>query len=268
MTTNFGRVAVFNPSVGITDRSQVGDATDFINPYEESSSQEFPLGTKLEIGDRVFRYVLNGASGISAGKVVMMPVIESNGDVTDMAVDTMAANSTSLTGVTNGGNTAITADEYADGWAHVNSGTAIGTCLQIKSHPAVATSGSAEFKLYDRVPLAFAAASTVCLTHSKYYKVIVVATGSLGAVPTNQMIGATIVALTANYYGWVLTKGPGALISEGTTVQGGPVRPSEGTAGSVTPHDLDEGNANIRIIGTAVHRVTSADAELIDVSFE
>lgn len=266
MTTNFGRVAVFNPSVGITDRSQVGDATDFINPYEESSSQEFPLGTKLEIGDRVFRYVLNGASGISAGKVVMMPVVVS--DATDMAVDTMAANSTSLTGVTNGGSTAITADEYADGWAHVNSGTAIGTCLQIKSHPAVATSASAEFKLYDRVPLAFAAASTVCLTHSKYYKVIVVATGTLGAVPTSQMIGATIVALTANYYGWVLTKGPGALLAEGTTVQGGPVRPSEGTAGSVTPHNLDEGDANIRIIGTAVHRVTSGDAELIDVMFE
>ena len=266
MTTNFGRVAVFNPSVGITDRSQVGDASDFINPYEESSSQEFPLGTKLELGDRVFRYVLNGASGISAGKVVMMPVVVS--DATDMAVDTMAANSTSLTGVTNGGSTAITADEYADGWAHVNSGTAIGTSLQIKSHPAVATSATAEFKLYDRVPLAFGAGDKVCLTHSKYYKVVVVATGTLGAVPTSQMIGATVVALTANYYGWVLTKGPGAVLAEGTTVQGGPVRPSEGTAGSVTPHNLDEGDANIRIIGTAVHRVTSADAELIDVMFE
>ena len=40
------------------------------DPYSESATQLFPLGTKLTIGDKTFRYAKNGSSTLGVGEIV------------------------------------------------------------------------------------------------------------------------------------------------------------------------------------------------------
>ena len=47
-----------------------GSPENTVDPFSESSSQLFPLGSELIHNDRKFRYGLNGGSGITAGKLV------------------------------------------------------------------------------------------------------------------------------------------------------------------------------------------------------
>ena len=111
MVTKAGRMTVENPNQQIVDRAKIGLDDDFIDVYEESSTLIWPLGTRLQIGEQVFRYFQSGAVALGAGKGVQPPVIETNGDVTDMAVDTPGIGARQME-VTNAGNTAIVADEF------------------------------------------------------------------------------------------------------------------------------------------------------------
>ena len=48
-------------------------------------------------------------------------------------------------------------------------------------------------------------------------------------------MGATVIDMTADYYGWFTTSGPQALLSVGTLVVGNIAVRSGGTAGGVAP---------------------------------
>jgi len=216
------------PPSGFDFRSAAGVGVN-IDPWlEDNSAQQYPIGTKLVYGDRWFRYCLAGGSALVVGNVIGAKAVIAGH--TDEAVNTAAKGATSL--LVTPSATAITANEYRDGYANVNDGTGEGAMLKILSHLAE-TTGSTEFtvNLIDPVPVAFAAATTVTLIQSPYGEVIQVAvTTRIG-----QAVGVACCPVTAAQYGWVQTHGPASVLTKGTVVIGDDVVVPTATAGAMGP---------------------------------
>ena len=256
MVTQGGRMDVHNPNMGIIDRVQIGLDDDWIDVYEENSSAVWILGTRLQIGERVYRYTENGGTALVAARLCQMPVIESNGDVTDMAVDTPAAGVRQME-VTNGGNTAITAGEFASGWLHVNDDTGEGFAYQIRTNDAMSTSASGTIYLYDRVKTTLGASATVSLTHNIWANTIVHPSPA-----TALLTGVAPIAITADYYFWAQTWGPCVMLEDSSSTavaQGSPVRASEDDDGAIALVNWDESNRNEPLVGISMH--PNADGE-------
>jgi hypothetical protein len=256
---------MLTPMLRFNGHSVSPAAGDSVTPFEEHSAQKFPLGTRLDYGDRSYRYCLADSTAIATGKLCQSGIIEANGDVTDMAVDTPAVGATSME-VTNGSNTTIAADEFAEGWLHVNDGTGEGYAYRVKGNDAMSTSTAGTVFLYDSVRVALVAASTVSLTHSKYYGLII-----HPSPPTAQIVGVTNIAVTASYYFWAQTKGPCAVLDDSSSTanaQGALARASEDDDGGVALLNYDESAINLRQVGTTIHLNADGEHSLIDLNLE
>ena len=203
------------------------------DPYSESSSQGFPLGTTLSWGDRVFKYAqMDGA--VTAGKCLQQAasivanhsqmgltaaVAASTVDEVDISVETA-------------GDTDITANQYREGYLIVNDGTGEGQSWRIKSHPAHdhGVDPSIIITCFGKVSTALAGsdASQLTLTTNPYKDVIVAPTAETGSI-----VGVTNIDMTYDYYGWIQVRGPKAVLASGTIVLGQKVTRSGGTAGAV-----------------------------------
>jgi hypothetical protein len=216
------------PPSGFDFRTAGGPGVNIDPQLDDHSTQRYPLGTRLVYGERWFRYVLVGGSVLVAGNTIGAKAVI--GGHTDKAVNTAAKGATSL--LVTPSATAITANEYRDGYVNVNDDTGEAYALQILSHLAE-SSGSAEFtvNLIDPVPVAFAAATTVTLVQSPWGEVIQVAvTTRIG-----QIVGVAVCPVTAAQFGWVQTHGPCSVLTAGTVVIGNDVVVPTGAAGAMGP---------------------------------
>ena len=213
------------------------------NPYAESATQLYEFGTKLIYGDREFRYVqMDGA--VTAGKLLQQAAhVANHTNCTITNADAVAGSYTHAIGSTaisieTAGDTDLTEDLYAEGYLHVNDAQGEGQLLRIQSHPAHdhGVDPSVVITTYDPLTTAVVKnASQVSLTKNPYKDVIVAPTAETGAV-----IGATVIDMTDNYYGWAVTNGPAALLaSEGAVVLGHRVVRSDADAGGVMAADSD-----------------------------
>lgn len=232
MVTLNGRMSAYNPNQDLVGRALIGLDDDFIDVYEFGTSVIWPIGTRFQLGERVYRYYLVGAVASAAGKAYQSPVIETNGDVTDMAVDTPAIGARQME-VTNGGNTAIAVDEFAEGWLHVNDDTGEAYVYQIRANDAMATSAAGTVYLYDQVKIALVANSTVSLTHNKYYQNII-----HPSPPTALVTGVAPGIITAANYGWLQTWGPAAVLQQGTLYEGQDVMASKTVDGAIESYKI------------------------------
>lgn len=205
--------------------------------FAESATQLLPLGSKVVQGDRVFRYVKNGAAGIARGKLVAGAAAPSDHDV-DLAVAVAAASGATQVTITNGASTALTANMYAGGYLFVNDEAGEGQCLRIKSHPAASTSASCVITLYDPLTVALTTASQVGLRKNPYADIVVSPT-----TPAASPLGVTCCALTANYFGFIQTAGPCAVLTNGTVLVGKKCAVGLTTAGSVDVTPLNSVDA-------------------------
>ena len=109
--------------------SQYGTA----DPYSESATQLFPLGSTLVYGNNVYRYVEIGGTAVTAGKLLQHKAIVS--DHANMtATAAVAAGETAISVETGG--TDLTLNQYADGYLWVNDVNGEGQMLRVKSNPA------------------------------------------------------------------------------------------------------------------------------------
>jgi len=205
--------------------SQYGTA----NPWAESSTQLFPLGTILIYGNNVYRYGLNGGTAITAGKLVAHQAQDSN-HLNMTATAAVSAGETAIS-VETGGND-LTLNEYADGYLYVNDVNGEGQTMRVKSNPAHDHSDdpSVVITTYDPLVTALTTSSQLSLIHNPYSQVVVAPTAEAGAVT-----GATVIDTTADYYAWFTVSGPQALLTEGTLVVGHNCMRSDSTAGAVEP---------------------------------
>lgn len=232
MVTQTGRMTLMNPNHAVVDRGDIGLDDEFVDVYEFGTTEIWTIGTRLQIGERVYRYNLVGSVAGAAGKLYQPAAIEGNGDVTDMAVDTPAAGVRQME-VTNGGNTAITENEYAGGWLHVNDDTGEAYAYQIRANDAIGTSSTGTIYLYDRVKVTLVANSTVSLTHSQYYQSII-----HPSPPTALVTGVMPGIVTLANYGWLQTWGPAAVLQQGVLYQGQDVMASRTVNGAVESYKV------------------------------
>ena len=229
-----------------------GSSAATADPFSESATQLFPLGTKLIYNDREFVYGECGGTAITAGKLVQhVTEVAHHTDMT--ATATVAAGETAISVETNG--TDLTLNQYAEGYLFVNDVNGEGQCLRVKSHSAHDHSAdpSVEITCYDDLKTALTTSSQLTLMPNAYDNLVVAPTTHTGAC-----VGATTVDMTADYYGWFQTKGPAALLTDGTLTLTSPAVRSDGTAGAVEVLDSDA-DAEGQIIGQVM--CVSADTE-------
>ena len=172
---------------------------------EESSTQKHRLGTRLVIGDRVFRYALAGATNLTAAYVCGMPGALTSEDTVTVAhaIGTMTVTVTA---------SGIAANQFAEGYLVVDEGTGAGETYKIKSNTAT-SGGLITCTLYDGLVTAWSTSDTdVTLIGSPYYKIIVVPTDGI-IMP----VGVPLIAVTAAYYCWIQTWGPCGVKIDGTS---------------------------------------------------
>ncbi|TXG77186.1 hypothetical protein E6Q11_03135 [Candidatus Dojkabacteria bacterium] len=227
------------------------------------------VGSKFSSADgRVFALVQNGASALVSGVLVQSPA-SIGANHTGLTCATAAIGATQIT-VTLGG-TAVTANQYAGGFAVVSAGTGIGQTLRIASHPAQSsTSGTVVLTLEDPLSVATAVSdSKVSLTLPQYGSSNGAAITTSGVVVcpttlTGRVIGATIYPIPASTsttasYGFIQTNGAVAVKNQGGTTIGLDVMPSGTTAGSVATYVV----ATSSRVGTSTVAGEDGKAQLI-----
>ena len=249
-------------------RGAVGAASggyDFADadPYTESATQLFPLGSTLNWGDRAFKYAqVDGA--ITAGLCVQQPILVGNHSQM-AATDAYAITTTDTTIIsieTVGTN--LTLNQYQEGYLYVNDGTGQGQSWKVKSHPAHVhgTDPSCEITVYGKVSTALVASATsqLSLMENPFKDVIVAPVAETGAV-----VGVTNIDMTDDYFGWLQVRGPKAVLAASTLVLGhNAVRNDTTTAGAVM---ADNGDDLVQEIGTVMASVV-VDSEycMIDLN--
>ena len=232
-TTGEGLVLTIPPS-GFDWRAVVGGAPGVEDPFGESAAQRFPLGTKLEYGEEVFRYCKMGATAGVASSLYQA-VVPLAGHINE-AIDVPALGDTGIAFTPNTDTTDdLVANELQDGYIFIYDNTGEGHKYKVLSHPAIAGAVSGELTLVDPIRVAPVAASTATVMHNRYRNVIV-----HPSPPTAVPVGWCQQVVTANYYFWILTKGPTTMLIDGTVVMGRVVRPSEDDDGAVAAQDFDE----------------------------
>jgi len=185
---------------------------------------------------RVFRYAVVGASNLVAG-TMNTPAAEKANHYEISPTTAITSSTTPPFQSTNQvtltlGATAAVANEYAEGFLNFSSGANVGLSYQISNHLA-ALSAATTFvvNLYDYFQNAVAVADTVDLVHSQWNNVLQ-STGS--SDQTIRGAGVCMIAGTAVYGVWLVTKGLAACIADGTVAVGTELVLSNSTAGALT----------------------------------
>jgi hypothetical protein len=167
--------------------------------YEQSLTQNFPIGTRLQVHDRTFYY----CKAASVGTAVAMKA--GHADCVEVDVNTFAE-------VYPAGATEIrvedTATRAANYWQNgyvwvMNLVSGVYQHLKIKSsEEAIAADDHVHLTLYDPLPFAIPASTFVAL-HQNPFSNVSFATSDYMA-----MVCVPLIPVTASYYFWGQTWGP------------------------------------------------------------
>lgn len=207
------------PSILIANQKGWGNARipDMAQIYGRTHydiAQEYPLGTKLEKGDRIWRYVKYGDQdagavwGTGTGQALdncCLMGSTATGDGTVMKTNTALANPIKIT------EASVTADQYAGGYLVVQSGST--TWMgHIVSNTASATTPANEVELDMETgcPVALTSGYTTEITKSRYKDVVrhSGAAANMGYEIVGVHNGGYSTADSEGYFGWVQTRGP------------------------------------------------------------
>lgn len=174
-----------------------------------STTQQGRLGESGETWDgRKYRYGLAGAVALAPGKMNAGPAVVANHvNITGGTAAVVGATSVTVTL----GATAATANQYAGGYIWSNStSTGQGPIYRIRSHAAIASSGTGVFNLDDPITVAWSATTKVSLFASNYSGAIVAPASASAGVP----VGVGNISIPIANYGWFQVQGPTSLLSE------------------------------------------------------
>jgi hypothetical protein len=222
---------------------------------KETAGQKAKLGTRMVFPDgREFRYAHNGGSAVAEGLVVAAEaLVAHHGSDGDLAVATTAAGSRTISVTVEG--TAAAANLYAEGYLWFNlATTSVHELYKIQEHDAFDSSGAATVTLDEQAGLHQAVTNgtdTVGMMKSPY-KDIIVATAAVAERP----IGVTVNNFTADYYGWIQTRGIAVAKVDGTPALNSPLGLSSNHAGQLLVAGADTTGSVAR-----VHSLAGIDNE-------
>lgn len=204
---------------------------------------------------RRFRYVRAGEL-LVAGNALQAPVEDTDHD--NITCRATAIGATSLLITTGSGNGALDANEYALGYAVVDTTPGLGYAYRIASHAAIAASTNGALELFpdDSIQIALTSDSRVTLAKNPYNRVIQMPASTL----TNVIVGGCIYPIASASYGWIQTGGAGACLIEDTPAAGQPLTVSD-TAGALGVHSAELPNV-------ASMLVTGRDDKVLPVMWQ
>ena len=180
----------------------------------ETSSQKQKLGTRAVTPDgRVFYYAENSGTAITTGGQIVDGIAAVGAHDGDLATAALAAGAQTVTTTTS---LTVTKDQYKDGYLFINDNAAQGEVYRIKSNTAVASAASCEITIDepDGIRTAFTTSTQFGLMYSPYKDVkIIDGNGTMTTGP----LGVTTIPVTADYFCWIQTAGPAAVLSGAAT---------------------------------------------------
>lgn len=196
--------------------------------FEKSSVQLHKLNEKVVLSDGdIFRYVKVGGSTVSQAKLQQAPAAVANhvNQTGSAVVGALGAFQVTI----NVAGTAVTQDQYKDGYFITNDATGEGYTYRISGNEAIGSNGSGKVFLKDPLQVALVAST------SEY---TLVANPSNGVVEVasavRKPIGIAVVGGTTGQFIWVKSRGiMGTLIGVAATV-GANLISDGSTAGAVT----------------------------------
>lgn len=222
--------------------------------FSSKADPSHELGFKAAFGGQTFRYVKAGASALVVGNALQARVQDTDHD--DITCRATAIGATSLLITTGSGNGALDENEYADGYAVIDTTAGIGYTYRIKGHAAIAASTNGALELVDgeSVQVALDTNSKITLVANPYKAVIQhpVTTAS------NTCVGGAIYPIAAGEFGWIQTGGPGAALIAGTPGAGQPVTSVGAVAGALSVHSAE-------LNSVASMMVTGRDTKVLPV---
>lgn len=240
----------------------VSGAKEVLNPafsiYDESDEATHDLGDYTWVGDRMFRFCRNGDTILTPGTLAIAadPV---GGHQNALLSATVAAGGRVLTPTF--ATTAVTVDQYKDGYCCINKATGFGAAYRVKSNPAAGIAATCAITLYDDLEKAVDTTTEVSLAKNKYDNVIVLPTGAITNVP----VGYALLDVAATYYFWCQVLGPCACLCDtGETLVIGEtcgVQDTVEVAGAVGLRD-DQTTINV---GNVMYIAVAAEYALIDL---
>lgn len=228
--------------------------------HEISTTQLHRIGTRARIEDQVFFYSKNA----SANALAPSKLLQIANTVANHQNEACLATAAGVKRInTTLGATLATVNQYADGWYVINdegAATGEGHMYRIKSHPAIASAGTAFFELYDEVAEALTTASEYTLVANDYAAPFLHAGGqalmAIGVPCVLVPVGST----TPQYF-WTQSGGPGICWGSEASAIGAALSP-DGTAGKVAVRT----GVGDQVIGT-VHSVTFIDTEYYPINW-
>ena len=189
---------------------------------DDDTTQNAPLGTRLALGDRVFYYAYFSAA-CTAGEVVCAPVMGASHQADILTPGACTAGQKVVT-LTLG--SSMAANQYAEGYMMVSSGTGVGQTYRIKSHGTYGTAAvDCTINLYDDLVEPVTATCELNFVPNIYNKVVI-GSSALG-VP----VGVSVCDVSAVSYAWIQTWGPAAANHVGATPAAAAIK--VGTTGGV-----------------------------------
>jgi hypothetical protein len=201
--------------------------------FNSSSDPKHQVGAEGFASDgRRFRYARAGVVDLVVGNVLQTRVENTLHSGVVCRATNAGASSILITAGSGGG--ALAANEYAGGYAIVDTTPGLGYCYKIAGHAAIVASANGQLDLDgDVVQVALGAASRLTLVSQPFRGVI-----QHPAAATGACTGVCVFPILANQYGWVQTGGPGAALCAGTIGTGQPAT-SVGAVGSLTVHSAE-----------------------------
>ena len=281
-SAHVGGMARFQTSVLQTPRSRIVDTvsqfdTETPRWHEVTTQKKYPIGTRIDTGDRIFVYASAAATDVaSPGALMCPPVLNgATGAKVAIAIAADAAVGDYTVTLTNGGASAMAANTYSDGYMIVEdadtmqTATLCGYSYKIKTHPAdtaVGNDGDVVFTLFDPLAGALTAVGTVSIVPNPYANLIMV---PASATPGAAVVGvscANVVSSTLVQYFWVQVGGMSSVKMENvTTVQGNVIfGPGQTTAGCATiyPGGNDDSSfvrIGVSCVGVATGAIDEAE---------
>src|SRR3990167_10189765 len=212
------------------------------------------LGSRAETADgRVFRAMEVGGVALTRGNLLQGPANEAN-HINQVVGDAAAVNDMFIN--VDLGATALTANQYGDGFIVINDAAGEGIAYHVGGHAAASLSAtSVRINLTEGVQVALTADTSEYSLHSIWRDVIQNPTTS-----TNMVVGVADFAYAINDYIWGQVLGVVSVLQEATsanTVIDGGVVGSDTTAGAV--ENTANGVTTHQEIGKAI--VANVDGE-------
>ena len=175
----------------------------------ETSDQRHKLGTRATTADgRVFYYAEASNTAIARGGNVVNGIAAVAAHDMDLVSAAASAGATSFTTTTS---LTVTKDQYKDAYVYFNDGPAEGEIYRIKSNTAVSSAAGLSITIDepDGLVTALTTSSLFGVMYSPYKDIHIV---DGNGTPTTGVVGVTTAPVTADYFCWVQTAGPAAVL--------------------------------------------------------